>query len=155
MRAGSAKRSCKSLELGRSRMREAFVTQEMHDLRTKAYENLENLGYFDKANKQLQGFDVSIRNEMYGFDNPTAPEFIKIRVTTTQEPTPMFVITRDVSITGKRFDANKARYRFCAGTKKWSIFSESAGYPLHVADYKKVLEILVAFDKAPVRRPAK
>jgi len=145
----------KSLELGRSRMREAFVTEEMQLLRTKAFENLETLGYFDKANKELQGFEVSIRNEMYGFDNPTAPEFIKIRVTTTQEPYPMFVITRDVKITGKRFDPNKARFRFCAGTKKWSIFSESAGYPLHVSVYKKVLETLVAHDKAPVRRPVK
>lgn len=152
-RVNSAKLK-QSIEMGRNRMREAFTTEEMQTLRLKAFDNLESLGYFDPDNKQLQGFTVDVKNDMFGFDNPDAPEFIKFRITTTQQPIRLFVVTREEVITGKRFDTSKARFPFTAGGKTGMIFGR-AGYAIHVSTFKKVLEKLIAFDKAPVKRPVK
>ena len=134
----------------------AMMTSEFNCLRLEALERLRTLGYFDEDAKELQCFNVEIRNpkKVDVLSNPHLPDQFTYQVTTILHPTPQFIITRNYRIRGKRFNHSKCLEPFAACGANGMIFGRR-GIGVHPEQFREILNKLKNWDILPVKRPSK
>lgn len=132
----------------------AMQTSELEMLRIAAMESLSNLGYFNSDAKELQCFNVEIRNNVDRLANPGAIDKFTFQVTTVQHPAPAFIITRNYHIKGKRFNAGKCLQPFTACGYNGVVFGQR-GKCLYPDQFKAVLNKLINWNTPPAKRPVK
>lgn len=121
---------------------EAVRTPELKALAKLAFERLTSVGFFEDTAKQLQHVNVTIVSKHDSWENPHLPDTIDYRVTVTQTPIPLVVITRRFLIKGKKFDHTRCREPFMAfdGTQ---IISGKAGRAVYPDQFRSILIELV------------
>lgn len=121
---------------------EAMRTPELKALAKTAFDRLTMVGFFEDTAKQLQYFNVTIASGHNPWENPHLPNTIDYRVTVTQTPIPLVVVTRRFLIKGKKFDHTRCREPFMAfdGTQ---IISGKAGRAVYPDQFRSILIELV------------
>lgn len=121
---------------------EAMCTPELKALAKTAFDRLSLVGFFSPTAKELQGFEIGVASTADPWENPRLPSTIFYRVTVTQQPIPLVVITRRFLIKGKKFDHTRCREPFMAfdGTQ---IISGKAGRAVYPDQFRGILIELV------------